>query len=202
MLKLFFRSIVCLCMLAATLTSIAYAVPVPHDYGCITTVKSLKFLEENKEIAFDNGVVLKFTRPVGSIRKGFDAESDYFYTCYLGYYSVIGVEVEIKNTSDSVAVIKWNQSVFRLGDSKGIPFIEGMKYRDAGNPSATPDTILPPHDSSKLLIFSSRVKYNKGWEDDHVLLSPECKTDAGMYMKIECNGTSEYYGGTSPSIGF
>jgi hypothetical protein len=46
-----------------------------------------------------------------------------------------------------------------LWSFSGIPFFDGMHYRDAGNPSATPDTLVPPGQIVEKSIYVSNVKF-------------------------------------------
>ena len=115
---------------------------------------------------------------------------------------VQGVQLELTNTTDEVMVIKWSESSFSLGTFTGMPFLDGMKYTDANNPSATPDTVIPPNKSVYKTIYISYVKYtNDGWFQGYTHVRADKSLKADVYMKVlDSTGKSNYCSAGSPKI--
>lgn len=194
---------ICIILLMICYCSCVYAQKLPGDPEMFSTVEKIRFLEQSKDYIFDNGAIVSFTEPIGDIDvMEYPSHSLSIWSGAYGYYAVIGVGIKIHNTSNNTMVIKWNQSSFRIGSSKGLPFLEGMKYINAGNPSAIPDTILAPGEARVIYLYSSDVKFDKEWKPYYAHLSDKWDTNSGVYLKIECNGVSNYYAATSPNIGF
>lgn len=195
--------IICVFLMMMFCFSGVYAQKLPGDPEMLSTVEKISFLDESKDYIFENGAIVSFTEPIGGIDFMVHTNhSSSIWSGTWGYYAAIGVGVKIQNTSNSVMVIKWNQSSFRIGMSKGLPFLGGMKYMNAGNPSAIPDTILAPGETRVISLYSSEVKFEKNWKPYYAYLSDKWATNSGVYLKIECNGESDYYAATSPNIGF
>ena len=194
---------ICIFILTMLCFSNVDAQKLPGDPDMLSAVEKIRFLEECKEYIFNNGAIVSFTEPIGDIDFMVHTNhSSNIWSGQWGYYAVVGVGVKIQNTSNNVMVIKWNQSSFRIGMSKGLPFLGGMKYMNAGNPSAIPDTVLAPGEIRVVYVYSSEVKFEKKWKPYYAYLSDKWETNSGVYLKIECNGESDYYAVTSPNIGF
>ncbi|MDR2006568.1 MAG: hypothetical protein LBP78_04930 [Acidaminococcales bacterium] len=99
------------------------------------------FTQQYKTAVFDNGFQLEFLAP-STARRGKRIE---------------GVILNLVNNSGEVLTIRWRESLLACGDLATMPFLPGMKYEDAGNPSATPDTILPPKKRQQLIVYFSNV---------------------------------------------
>lgn len=164
------------------------------------------------ETVLDNGITIKITE----IIPGYIVENlgPSYYTSVQGLLgipytaTVDGVKLSIKNPTDKVAVVKWSESAFSIGSFSGIPFLNGMRYQDAGNPSATPDTLIPPGQTIEKNLFVSTVKFGsnlstmqKDWQVQGIPIRRDGTTKATVTMKLFIdNGQAQYYNLTSPAI--
>jgi hypothetical protein len=115
---------------------------------------------------------------------------------------VIGVNVTLTNASSEFLTIKSGQSSIAMGNYSGIPFLPGMAYRDAGNPSATPDIIIPPNQSVSKTFLVSSCMFSDGWNVYGVLLPKANYLTIALYLKVEkADSSAEYASVTTPAIG-
>ena len=118
--------------------------------------------------------------------------------------SAIGLYVNVDNKGSAPAVISWKNSSLSLvykGSSKnyGIPFLDGMKYKDAGNPSATPDSVIAPGQKTTIRVYIPDVSfYGSGWI--HRGKAVEYGTDFNMILVMSVNG--KYVTITTPGINY
>ncbi|MEN6565878.1 MAG: hypothetical protein ABFC57_06220 [Veillonellales bacterium] len=110
---------------------------------------------------FDNGLVVTFKAPASGQRVQEPVAGYYHFDWW--FPTIDGVSCKFKNTSDQVLVIKWSESAISTGSFSGVPFLDGMRYTDAGNPSATPDTLIPPGNSVQKDIFLPRTEFKSYW---------------------------------------
>lgn len=160
-----------------------------------------------------NGLNVDFTGIIGEcgIAAGcVDTENKangYWYTKSGLFWSadyvvgVAGYTVTLTNTTDKLMAIKWSQSSITLGSTTGLPFLDGMKYRFAGNPSATPDAIVPPHQSVKVNVYIPSSYYQDGWQQGFVGLKADGSLKGVLYIKVvDEDGKESYTTANSPNI--
>ncbi|AIF51310.1 hypothetical protein [Pelosinus sp. UFO1] len=115
------------------------------------------------ETVLDNGVSIKFV----TLMTGYLVEDwgKSYYTSKQGLLgvpytaTVEGVRISINNPTTKVAIMKWSESNLSIDSFSGIPFLDGMKYRDAGNPAFTPNTIIMPGQIVEKSLFISNITY-------------------------------------------
>jgi len=185
---------------------IAFAEYVPNGANMSNNVS---FATEGRTTNFDNGLSVYFS----SVPADFDlyyysssiSDPNCYWTYMLGKPIVLaakGVQVELTNNSDEMMVIKWSESSLEMGTFNGMPFLNGMACANAGNPSATPDSIIPPHKTITIDLLISDIKYEgAGWEQKKQEVKVDGSLNATIYMKvIGNNGSSSYFTAKSPSI--
>ncbi len=78
--------------------------------------------------------------------------------------NVAGLSVTVTNNTNEMAVIEWGKSSIDFdGKPCGVPFMTGMKYKDAGKPEATPSTPLRPGASQEFTAFYPNVEFIRSW---------------------------------------
>lgn len=140
-----------------------------------------------------------------------DPNSDmyYFRVSGIGHadnvYGVRGVSLRLENLTDNVMVVHWSESAIQIGNTSGMPFINGMKYISAGKPSETPNTIIPPKSFVMVDVYPAvNVKYDS-MLDWHIFIEPiraSGSTQAIVTMKVEENSATKYYSYKSPFMNF
>lgn len=171
---------------------------------------SYDYSKPNEEI-FDNKLRVSSSNLLvcNSREYGFEADKygDNYYYFKTGFegvpnlLAVCGICLKIDNLTNDVCVIKWNESLLQIGSFTGIPFLPGMKYIDAGNPSVTPSSIIPPHSSININLYLSNPKFlSNGWKDGCSFVLADNSLKASIYMKTEFNGENKYYGFITPNI--
>ncbi|WP_419046953.1 hypothetical protein [Phascolarctobacterium faecium] len=120
----------------------------------------------------------------------------------IGVACITGVKFSIKNETPNVIVISWKDSVISVdGEILGIPFIPGMKYANAGNPSATPNTVLPPGAIINTATYISKVNFSgRHWQIDGVPLLKDRSRIFNIYIATTSNGATNYINITTPGI--
>ena len=114
--------------------------------------------------------------------------------------TAIGLYAQFTNNSNAPAVISWKNSSISSGNTNyGIPFLEGMKYKDAGNPSETPDTIIPPGQKVMKRVFLPDVKFvGSRWIHNGIIVTPS--KDINLTLVLSING--QFITNTTPGINF
>lgn len=114
--------------------------------------------------------------------------------------TAIGLYIQFVNSKSAPAVISWKNSSISSGDKNfGVPFLEGMKYMDAGNPSATPDTIILPGQKVLKKVFIPNVKFvGSRWTHDGVTITPS--KDVSITLVLSVNG--KFFTVVTPGINF
>lgn len=114
--------------------------------------------------------------------------------------TAVGLYVQFTNNSPAPAVVSWKSSSISAGNKNfGIPFIEGMKYKDAGNPSVTPDTIIPPGQKVMKRVFIPDVSFvGSRWVHNGVTVTPS--KDINMTLVLSVNG--QFITNVTPGINF
>lgn len=98
---------------------------------------------------------------------------------------VTGLRVTLTNTTNQLLVIKWSESAYTMGSYTGLPFLDGMKYIDAGNPSALADNILPPGARITRNVFQSNVKFANGrWIEGYQFIKEFSSLRGSLYLKV------------------
>lgn len=116
--------------------------------------------------------------------------------------AIKGAEFEFENTTDKVVVISWGKSVMSInGVQVGTPFIGGMKYADAGNPSNTPDTIIPPKGKVRVAAYVPFIKFlGRSWIHEGAPLLRDDFLRISYYINITINDTNKYYNLELPGL--
>ena len=174
------------------------------DY--VASLPHTTFLPENGAVNnYDIGLSVKFESPIPCIYEGGNLNEFTMYTDGSNNYAaaVSGVLVTFTNNTDNLLIIKFNQSNISLGSLSAVPFIDGMKYKDAGNPSATPDAIIPPHTSIQKQIYADYFQFTNGsWIVNGTPVLRDNSLSAKLYLKIEKeDSTSSYLTIQSPNMG-
>lgn len=166
---------------------------------------------EKRVVHCENGLIVNFTSLNVGNRQNDNAEKNpncyWFKAGMLGIIyeiGVQGVDVELTNTTDKLMVIKWSESSLALGTFTGVPFVSGMKYKDAGNPAATPNTIIPPKGNVAVSLFISEIYYDdfrEKWNSEYTPVCVDKSLKATIYMKVlDPVGNSMYCVAESPNI--
>lgn len=108
--------------------------------------------------------------------------------------TITGFTISLSNTSTELMIIKWAESSISIGSSSGIPFIEGMKYQNAGNPAATPNTIIPTGKTIKTQLYLPTAQYDRGWGIIGEPMPKEGTLASSLIMNIsDSSNNSKYY---------
>lgn len=174
------------------------------DY--VTRLPHTQFLPSNASTQdTDIGISITFVSPIPAISAGPNLDHNFQYADPSNSYaaSVAGVLVTFKNNTDDLMVLKLGQSNISLGSLSAIPFVDGMKYKDAGNPSATPDVILPPQKSIRKTIYADYYHLDDtDWIVDGVPVLKDNSLYATLYLKVESSdGKSQFVTIQTPNIG-
>lgn len=114
--------------------------------------------------------------------------------------TAVGLYVQFINNNSTPAVISWKSSSISAGNKNyGIPFLEGMKYKDAGNPSVTPDTIIPPGQKITKRVFIPDVNFvGSQWIQNGITVTPS--KDINMTLVLSVN--NQFVTNVTPGINF
>lgn len=173
-----------------------YSIQYDNEYGSLKT-------------ECENGLTIEFSGLVKCYMQDYYAENNsnsyWFKAGVMGVPFTIGVQgiiVDLHNTTDKMMIIKWAESSLSLGSFYGMPFLPGMKYQDAGNPSATPDTIIPPGGTVTQTLYISHVSFSDGnWVQGYAYVRADNSLKSAIYMKVlDPSGNSTYCSAESPSI--
>ena len=99
-------------------------------------------------------------------------------------------------------------SYFLQSGKIGVPFLNGIKYKDAGNPNALPNDVIAPHSSIKKGMYLPRVHIRKGdieyssrWVHDGAILFKGVFRKLDYYICIsKTDGTKEVLHINTPGI--
>jgi len=179
--------------------------------GATDTASFIVYLS-SESAKLDNGIVINFNTP--SIWWGGETRATPNYysqksTAWIngGLYAIKcgGTGLKITNTSSQIYIIKWAESSISIGRSNGIPFLDGVKWKDAGNPSATPESIIPPGGSIDKTVFLPSVafdSYRATWSITGEPIPKDNSLRVVLCLKIsDGNGVSKYYTAQSPTLG-
>jgi len=157
-----------------------------------------------KVVPLDNGITITFESPIALSNIGRTYDSELYYTASYGAIAIHGVAMSIKNNSEQIKVIKWGESSISTGNYSGTPFLDGMKYKDAGNPSSTPDTLITPGQTITKTVYLPLVKFipGAGWDNSGELLPRNGSVTFTFALKIQnADSTSQYVSLRTPPIG-
>jgi hypothetical protein len=167
----------------------------------------LTFKGETKPETTEMGAVIQIMAPLNEYIVGTYAGNPYYAMrgCTVG---IKGVVVKIVNPTDRVMVIKWAESSLSIGSTGGTPFLDGMLWNHAGNPAATPDTLLAPWRYIIKEIYLPQVMEDtRSWSSDkHWMVVPEPvrkdnTTTVNLILKIvDGNGRTQYFSTTTPPV--
>lgn len=199
-------TLICLLIAFATGPVAAAATEGPIDY-----TSAISFLGP-AEVKLENGLVINFRRPLLSTQSG-KKDSPYYTNSTAGLfgkmYSTLmlnGANVTFKNTTKQVMVIRWRESSLSFGNFSGIPFLDGMQYREAGNPSSTPDSVIAPGQTVSRELYVSSVNFysgpNGGWSMNGSFIPRDNSLMITLVLKVlDANEQSKYFSVVSPPIG-
>lgn len=170
-----------------------------------TVADKVKFIEAADPVTYDDGLIVTFTSPVVAL---LDSNFNATYYCFTGddgfscAPTLNGISCTFQNTSDKVLIIKWADSAISSGSFSGIPFLSGMKYTDAGNPSATPDTLIAPGQTISKDVYISRVKFKNNWWIIGEPIPKQGGIKCILSIKVvDGNGNYQYFSPQTPLIG-
>ncbi len=110
-------------------------------------------------------------------------------------YAISGLDsfaVTVKNNTDSIAKVIWEESSITYGGSSYVPFIGGQRFADAGTPASP--MIIPRGASAAQTVHSpgqvyySNDQYSSGWKLGRINAS-----NVVLVFCIESNGVKEFY---------
>lgn len=184
--------------------------------GKILTLDDLGFSSDNRihfiddshtiSIYFNNCI---FT-PLSAVNDNPAYKDTYYFITAKGplgqlssYIGLSGLSITLTNNTDSIKMINWNSSTLQIGDKSFVPLIDGVKFKDAGNPSVLPNTILPPGRRVSLQVYASNVSFRGGtWHLGGTFIPTENNLNTILYLKISNDdNSSKIYTITAPSIG-
>ena len=163
------------------------------------------------ENVLDNGVSIKFvTLMTGYLVEDWGKE---YYTSKQGLIrvpytaTVEGVRISVNNPTTKVAVMKWSESNLTIDSFSGIPFLNGMKYKDAGNPAFTPNTIIMPGQTVEINLFISNITYAASmstmkheWQVIGVPIRRDGTTKATITFNLTIGNDPQYYSLSTPPV--
>ena len=121
--------------------------------------------------------------------------------------AVKGLNIKFENKSNLVKVLRWSESSMTIGAFSGIPLLDGMKYADAGSPTATPNTVLSPGQTMTIDLIISRVKHTPGsnyssgkWEIESEAIPANSGLSALLALKVITDNIGNYYSIKIPDI--
>jgi len=178
-------------------------------------ISQMGFLSAPQEVLAENGIIVRLQSPILGRLMKVKSEEERCYTIRMGLLNVPhtatlnGLVVLIKNPTNRVFVVKWSESAISIGGFSGIPFLAGMKYVNAGNPSATPDTLVAPGQSISKQVYVSRLEYDdlmarfgNGWVVVGEPVYKDNTSNAVLTLKVvDDNGKMQYINLNSPPIG-
>ena len=116
---------------------------------------------------------------------------------------VLGVEglvLQLKNLTTDPMTIDWSESRFQLGSYFGLPFLNGMKFIDAGNPEKIPATIIQPGESVEVHLWRGDPYIDFEWANGYAKVKADASLRALVSMKVSVDGRVAYYTFKTPPI--
>lgn len=76
-----------------------------------------------------------------------------------------------------------------------------MKYVDAGNSSATPDTLIPPKFVQKVILFPANpIMKDLKWRNGYTYVRTDNTLNAVIAIKVESSTGAKYYSYKTPNM--
>lgn len=172
-------------------------------YHILDIAVSAKYTTEPLTVTANNGLSITPIAPIYGILWNSQLKNERIYYYNGAIAAVNGNILKMTNNSTDAIIVKWNSSVISLnGFSMGMPFLAGMKYRDAGNPATTPDSIIPPGMSVSVNAFLSNVRLmHDSWVIDGAPLLRDAEIPFSYYIKtVTADGSAEYITVIVPGI--
>ena len=113
---------------------------------------------------------------------------------------VEGIALQLKNLSGEPLTIDWSESRFQLGSYFGLPFMNGMKYIDAGNPEKIPQTTLQPGEAVEVHLWRGDPYIDFDWTNGYAKVKADGSLRALVSMKVLLPERVAYYTFKTPSI--
>lgn len=152
----------------------------------IPEMKNVKFVSDPTPAIHNNVTFYPFA-PLGGINRDVkgSATSDTYGNDF-ATLSTTGIILAIVNNSNSPINISWKDSTINVdGKQLGTPFLQGMRYADAGNPAATPPTIVGAGQKANLYVFTPNVRFiNGSWNNNGVPLQPSKNISLTIYAMV------------------
>ena len=174
------------------------------------TKDHIVFLSTPTSCTLDDGIIISFSNLVIDTDAGKSAKKGYYSNAGSFFYGsepiqFEGVGISIQNISDQIKIIHWAESTLVVGDYSGLPFLDGMMFKKAGDATALADTILSPKQSIDKIIYVSTV-YKYPGDGKWYFLGPYIPKDNSMIVTLnlkifDAHGTANYYSIHSPNIG-
>jgi hypothetical protein len=174
-------------VLSLTAVLLMLSVPVVAQVlDPISNMKNVKFVSESSPVIHNNVTFYPFA-PLGGINRDVkgSANSDSYGNDF-ATLSTTGIILSIVNNSNSPINISWKDSTINIdGKQLGTPFLEGMRYADAGNPSATPPTIVGAGQKANVFVFTPNVRFiNGSWNNNGYPLKPSKNIVTTIYAMV------------------
>lgn len=208
------KKIILMTLIFVIMQSVCFAAdPSNFINGKKDTINHVHFLEQHRsaDLTQDLSITFQTMQLESQISDiGQEEKLQFYYgkermllNTFLTRINLNGIKVAIVNYSDHIYVIQWANSSISFGNFTGIPFLDGMKYKDAGNPAATPDSIIPPKTIVYRTLYTSNVEFSNGdWSIKGEWIPTNNSMIINVYLKIlDNNNLAKYYSAESPYIG-
>ena len=108
--------------------------------------------------------------------------------------------LQLRNLSNEALTIEWSESRFQLGDYFGLPFMNGMKYMDVGNPEKIPATVLQPGAVEEIHLWRGDPYIDFDWANGYAPVAADSSLRALISMKVTADKRLDYYTFKTPLI--
>ncbi len=95
--------------------------------------------------------------------------------------------VKIKNETEKIIKLKFDESSITYNDRTSVPFIDGQKYKDAG--TIPPTKIIPKGNTSEVLLFAAN---QISWDNDDWRIAP-MSDDVTVILAVEIDSKTYYW---------
>ena len=113
---------------------------------------------------------------------------------------VEGIVLQLRNLGREPITIEWSESRFQLGSYFGLPFMNGMKFIDAGNPEKIPQTVIQPEEVVKVHLWRGDPYIDFDWTNGYAKVKVDGSLRALVSMKVIEAGKVFYYTFKTPLI--
>ena len=216
--KQFFVFILVLLLLGTGINHTSFAmtpqcIPVASqqisDKLLLEILTSIKFKEPTGTLLseIDNGLTVLVVAPLQDVNMSVEGVTMNSMGSLCCYPAVKGIQLKLENKSNLVKVLRWAESSMTIGTFSGIPFLDGMKYIDAGSPTATPNTVLAPGQTMTVALNISRTKRTPGsrfstgtWEIESKRIPANSGISGIIALKVITDNVGKYYSIKIPTI--